>query len=206
MSISGILNALTLILSCIALMGSSNEAEHIINYSWVYSILPTNDKKNSMVYIGLKKVVVRDENGHIEDINWSDCGTTTYCDKNCEQVGKDASNVLILAALISIPLVVLSFIRASKVLDKYDGYKIIGVNFALISFLAFTIAVGEFSDECYSHLPSSHEFLYGPGFKVASVGLIFQIVNFIIHVGTPMSLNRDVYKSDFNDLEGLNSS
>jgi hypothetical protein len=191
MIITGILSFIVFILICVGLGGASTTDENVANCAWAFADLP-NDYTS---YIGLKRGVTQDNDGDTTSSwNWDDCNGLSYCN-DCEDGGNSALNSIALAFVLSIPILVMTFLRSTNARDL-NLYKILTLVFGLISLLLFIIAMGTFGDGCYDNLPSGQDYEYGPGFNAIAACFVFELFIVLFHLLTPVKKSADSAPAD----------
>lgn len=186
MIITGVLSFLTFILICVGLGGSSETDENVINCNWAHADYAGDLHE----YIGLKRFVTQQGNdGNTKGKDWADCTGASYCN-DCEEAGLNALNSIAIAFVLSIPMLVISFIRTSNARDL-NLYKVLSIVFGFLSLLLFMIAMGSFGSGCYDNLPSGDDYEYGPGFDAIAACFVFEIFILIFHILTPVKKSSE---------------
>lgn len=181
MIITGVLSFLVFILICVGLGGASTTDDNVINCAWAFAELPNNYYS----YVGLQRVVSqKGEDGDTKGANWSDCSGAGYCN-DCEDAGKNTLNSIAIAFVLSIPILVITFLRSTKARDQVL-FKVLTIVLCFVSLLLFMIAMGEFGSGCYDELPSGQDYEYGPGFNAIATCFVFELIIMVLHLLTPV--------------------
>jgi hypothetical protein len=181
MIVTGIIGFLVFILICVGLGGASTTDDNVINCAWAFAEFPDDFTS----YIGLKRVVTqKGDNGNTNGANWDDCSGSSYC-SDCEDAGNTTLNAIALAFVLSIPIMVMTFLRSSNARDM-NIYKILSLVFGFVSLLLFMIAMGEFGSGCYEELPSGQDYEYGTGFNAIAACFVFELFIILFHLLTPV--------------------
>lgn len=189
MIVTGVLSFITFILICVGLGGSSETDENVINCNWANAEYKLGNK-DYYSYVGLKRAVTQEgTDGDTKGVDWADCSGAGYC-SDCETAGNNALNSIAIAFVLSIPILVISFIRTSNARDL-NLYKVLIIIFSLLSLLLFIIAMGSFGSECYGNLPSDDDYVYGPGFNAISTCFVFEIIILVLHILTPVKKSSE---------------
>jgi hypothetical protein len=178
---TGALGFLVFILICVGLGGASTTDENVINCAWAQADLAGDYHS----YVGLKRVVTqKGDDGDTKGADWADCSGAGYC-SDCEDAGNTTINSIALAFVLSISILVMTFLRTSNARDL-NLYKVLTLVFSAVSLLLFMIAMGEFGNGCYEQLPSGDDYEYGPGFNAIAACFVFEIFILIFHLLTPV--------------------
>ena len=189
MLLTTFLSLLIFLLTCVMLGGASEEDTNVENCNWAYAEYSL-DGRDYTSYIGLKRFVVSEgnadsESGSSKGTNWDDCTGVDYC-SDCDYAGDSVTTAVALAFILSIPLIITSFIRISQEKDT-NANKFVSITCSSLLLLLFMIAMGQFGNLCYEELPSDLEYTFGPGFGAATASFVFEIFVLVVHVCTPVN-------------------
>jgi hypothetical protein len=203
MLLSSFLSFLIFLLICVMLGGASEEDSNVENCAWAYAEYSVEGRDYTS-YIGLLRYVVAEgtmtsDTGSSKGVNWADCEGVDYC-SDCKIAGDSSLKASALAFILSIPLVITSFIRISKEKDT-NANKFFSIVCSSILLLLLMIAMGQFGNLCFQKLPSDLDYVYGPGFGAATASFVFEIFVLVVHICTPVNLGSAPLAEDEEDLQ-----
>jgi hypothetical protein len=206
MLLTSFLSLMIFLLICVMLGGASEEDTNVENCNWAYAEYSV-DGRDYTSYVGLKRYVVSEGNadsqtGSSKGTNWDDCKGLDYC-SDCEHAGDSVIKATALAFILSMPLVITSFIRISHEKDT-NANKFVSIICSSLLLLLLMITMGQFGNLCYEKLPSNLDYAFGPGFGAATASFVFEIFVLIVHVCTPVNqssapLAKDEPQEDYDD-------
>lgn len=158
----------------IGLIGFSIQADTVKNVAWI-----TVGSGSLDVWFGLKKARVESGSGNYNlEYGDSNCG---FCDA-CDQDGKGAFGLLIIAFIFSIVTAVNSGFLSTK---PTAMAQIGNVFSAFAAAVASIVGFGLFMSDCWNAIDAnlSEELSYGPGSALVLLGLLMMWIVVFLQVG-----------------------
>lgn len=214
MAFASLITIVCIILNTVSVWAISMNNDDIRNTCWTRGFVDNG----LQIFVGLNKIVV-DFNGTTTGFEWdSGCSvlvTTDGGDETCQQCKAacaDSVKVAIVSLITFIPTLQTDIQRSTREGDM-NCQKFVGVFTAFMGALTTIVAMRSYAEGCLLHLPeqfAGREVGYerGPGFICLLLATFLKIVDFFVHVLTPVVPIKDVAVATTasHDLTSNNSS
>jgi len=191
MTASWLLALLQFLLALCSLASVGTQKHTVMNLAWTIG-----ESDNQMMYVGLEALVLDTNTASARVVQFTDDACIdNYCDL-CYDSSITTVFVVAICFILSIPPLIINYKRASRKRDQHSQ-KFWGMLLPVGGLIACIVALTNFLDGCYYHLPQADplhadiEWVVGPGSICLLVSLVLKPVDIIMHMLIPVIKDDD---------------